>query len=295
MRRSAIYCLLAAVPTSCFSLPLSQKDACAQFSPAVVRIDAGGRSFGSGFIVSPDGYVMTANHVIRNDEDGGRYFSAIFVTLADSTIQPATPVTQETPEAVGDDYAILKIDSPKPLPYLHLGGPADVTPGADATIIGFPFSAISPEGTSVHTKFCLAATFAAIDSIKRTIQGTQTTRQGISQFSQNVKTDIIYFQGPSVKGISGSPVLSRETGNVVGIVSTKLTGITNGLDNIRRQAEKGAGSGGRVIIMGVDPTEFAIETVNVLDSQLANDLGSAVAIDPPKEALRKIQRGKRSP
>lgn len=61
-------------------------------------------ALGSGFIISPDGYIVTNNHVIDNA-------TSIKVTLDDGTELPATLVGAD-PKS---DLAVLKVVSPKPL------------------------------------------------------------------------------------------------------------------------------------------------------------------------------------
>jgi S1-C subfamily serine protease len=50
--------------------PISQREACERFSRAVVRIDAGGHSLGTGFLVSAEGFIFTAGHVITDETTG---------------------------------------------------------------------------------------------------------------------------------------------------------------------------------------------------------------------------------
>ena len=269
---------------------LTQKEACAKFSDAVVRIDGAGQSLGSGFIVSSDGYVLTASHVIR--DESGKPFAAIFVTLSNGQMMPANPVIAPSPESVGQDFVILKIDGQTKLPFLTLGSVEEVVTGGDATIIGFPFSALDRQDEYVKRKFCLAALFAASDIETIPVHETHGPANGISQIvDKNVQVDVIYFQGPSVKGISGSPIISRDTGNVVGIVSTKLSGISPALEQLKEFT--GQPQQGQVGIMGVNPVEAFNQITTVLDLQLANGLGSAVGIDDPKEALKRAQRHKK--
>src|SRR5690242_15200791 len=64
-------------------------------------------ALGSGFIIDPNGYVVTNNHVIDDASD-------IQVTLSDGTTQPAHVVGRDTKT----DVALLKIPTSRPLPYL---------------------------------------------------------------------------------------------------------------------------------------------------------------------------------
>jgi serine protease Do len=84
-------------------------------------------SLGSGFIVHPDGYVVTNHHVV----DRARQ---ITVELLDGRKLPADLISSD-PEA---DLAILKIHSDKPLPYLQLGDSSDLMIGEPAIAVGNP-------------------------------------------------------------------------------------------------------------------------------------------------------------
>lgn len=266
--------------------PLTQQQACAKFSSAIVRIEAGGRSRGTGFIVSSDGFVLTASHVIR--DENGEYFSAITVELPDGHfvfVKPAVPISIES---VGRDFALLKIDGKTKLPFLTLGSVGDVAVGVDATIVGYPFSAITEQGKNVSTKFCLSATVAATSVETVPVSGKSKTPKGIVPINKDVKVNVIYFQGPSVKGISGSPIISRNDGKVVGIVTLKLTGIGQALADTRNQLPA---SGGPDIEFGSVHVGTTIrQLIEVLDEQMANGLGAATGIDDPKDVLTKAQK-----
>jgi serine protease Do len=84
-------------------------------------------SLGSGFIVHPDGYVVTNHHVV----DRARQ---ITVELLDGRKLPADLISSD-PEA---DLAILKIHSDKPLPTLELGDSSDLMIGEPAIAVGNP-------------------------------------------------------------------------------------------------------------------------------------------------------------
>jgi serine protease Do len=104
---------------ACQSQSLSQREACQKFSDAVVSIDAGGESKGSGFLVSPDGLILTANHVVA-DKDG-TYHQAISVHLSTGEDVLASPAMTISAESVGQDFAILKVSAKSKLPFLSLG------------------------------------------------------------------------------------------------------------------------------------------------------------------------------
>jgi Do/DeqQ family serine protease len=82
---------------------------------------------GSGVIISPDGYILTNNHVVEGADD-------IEVTLTDSRQAKATVIGTD-PET---DLAILKIDLDK-LPVIVLGNSDQVAVGDRVLAIGNPF------------------------------------------------------------------------------------------------------------------------------------------------------------
>jgi S1-C subfamily serine protease len=280
--RTALYFGIATVCLPLSAQPISQHNACTQFSDAVVSVNAGG-VVGTGFIVSADGLILTANHVVRGGD--GMYFAAIMVKLSDGSDVLATPVDPLSAENIGQDFALLRIDTKRKLTFLTLGSVSDVALGADATIIGYPFSAISSEGKQISTKFCLSASFTAVGTESIEIDMTNRTPKGPVNSHHAVPVDVIYFQGPSVKGISGSPIISRDTGKVVGIVSTKLTGIGSALERLKVETANGLGGG--ISISGLNPGPVIHEIVTVMDNQLSNGMGSATGIDDPKLALWK--------
>jgi len=267
--------------------PLSQRQACERFTSAVVRIEAGGKSRGTGFLVTQDGFILTAGHVIT-DPESGKFFSAILVSLPSGASELARVVIPMTLDTSGQDYAILKVDGKDKLPFIPLGTNEDIIVGSNATIVGYPFSAITVEDRHVSTKFCLSAIVAASDLVAVPIRGTKRIGQQNVPVKADVKVNVIYFQGPSVKGVSGAPLISLDTGNVIGIVTLKLTGIGNALNEMRNNATAGRSS---IAISGIGDLNAAFSgIIQVLDEQLANGLGAAVGIDDPAYALKKATR-----
>jgi hypothetical protein len=275
-----LVCLIAVFAQSA---PITQREACPKFSSAVVRIDTS-RGSGTGFIVSPDGWILTAAHVVT-DPETGKNDEAISIIFPTGSIKFAIQVLPVDANMVGRDFALLKIEGQN-LPSLDLGDkPDDVSLGSDITIIGFPFSAIAfkSNGPSVKDKFCLLGTVAyaghtQVPVFVNTPKSTTTV---------NVNVDVIYFQGPSVKGLSGSPIISRDTGHVIAILTNKLTGISPGLD----QSRKSFSASGAVFKMnGASVNDTFIGLIDTLDTQLANGLGAGTGIEDAKAAMRHILR-----
>ena len=91
------------------------------------------QSLGSGFIVSPDGYVVTNNHVITAEGQGE--IETITVTTPDGTDYPAKLIGRDA----ASDLAVLKIGAPKPLPFVKFGDSRQARVGDWVIAIGNPF------------------------------------------------------------------------------------------------------------------------------------------------------------
>lgn len=101
-----------------------------QASRAVVAIVTG-TGHGSGFIVSPDGLVLTNAHVVQDAP------STVTVVLADGK-QVLADVVGFAPK--GLDLAALKIRNQKNMPTLRLAAPGSVRVGQSVYAIGTPLS-----------------------------------------------------------------------------------------------------------------------------------------------------------
>jgi serine protease Do len=86
------------------------------------------RSLGSGFVISPDGYIVTNNHVIGN---AGK----ITVSFSDTETYAARVVGRDDKT----DVALLKIQPRRALPTVALGRSADVQVGDWVVAIGNAF------------------------------------------------------------------------------------------------------------------------------------------------------------
>ncbi|WP_316980428.1 DegQ family serine endoprotease [Shumkonia mesophila] len=85
-------------------------------------------ALGSGFIISPDGYIVTNNHVV----DGA---SEVAVTLPDQRQLKAEPVGVD-PKT---DLALLKVKADAPLPYVPWGDSDTAATGDWVMAVGNPF------------------------------------------------------------------------------------------------------------------------------------------------------------
>ncbi|MGA9451497.1 MAG: DegQ family serine endoprotease [Verrucomicrobiia bacterium] len=87
------------------------------------------QSLGSGVIISPDGYVLTANHVVEGADE-------VKVAVGDSDSKKFTAKVVGTDPAT--DVAVLKIDA-KDLPAITLGNSDQLEVGDVVLAIGNPF------------------------------------------------------------------------------------------------------------------------------------------------------------
>jgi serine protease Do len=83
---------------------------------------------GSGFIISPDGTIVTNNHVVQDAK-------SVSVTLDDGTTLPAKIVGTD-PQT---DIAVLRVHADHPLPYLELGDSDKVKVGEWVIAVGNPY------------------------------------------------------------------------------------------------------------------------------------------------------------
>ncbi len=85
-------------------------------------------SLGSGFVISPEGYIVTNNHVVEDVDE-------IDVAFEDGTELEAEVIGRDP----ATDIALIKVSSSASLPYLPLGDSAVMRPGEWVIAIGNPF------------------------------------------------------------------------------------------------------------------------------------------------------------
>jgi serine protease Do len=143
-------------------------------------------SLGSGFIISPDGYIVTNNHVISGGR-AGAVVETITVTMPDRKEYTAKLIGRD----VASDLAVLKIEA-RNLPYVEFGDSTRARVGDWVVAIGNPFGL----GGTV--------TAGIVSALHR------NTGQG-GAYDRYIQTDASINQGNS-----GGPMFDL-SGNVIGI------------------------------------------------------------------------------
>ena len=179
----------------------------AERSPGVVTIfayfgdpssTATAVSQGSGFVISPKGYVLTNSHVITNAGEGSSVRAAqhLFVEFADGDRAEAKVVGWD----LYDDVGLLQLKTNQhPLWPVPLGDSATVAVGEPVAAIG------SPLGSDIGVN---TLTVGVVSAIHRSIDALTVKLYKV--------VDAIQTDAPITHGNSGGPLLDAR-GRVIGI------------------------------------------------------------------------------
>lgn len=137
---------------------------------------------GSGFLIGPDGYILTAQHVIEKAKH-------IEIRLADFQRLSARAIASDSQV----DLAILKIDTVRELPILQLGDSDRIRVGDLAVVFGYPFGRESSMNLGVISR---------------------TGRSYLGSASY----DLIQTDAGGYPGGSGGPLLNSR-GHVIGMIT----------------------------------------------------------------------------
>ena len=110
-------------------LPPGMEQFFRQFDPNAQPDDTPEEASGSGFIVSPDGFILTNNHVVADAD-------RVNVTLFDKRVFPAKVIGRDSTT----DVAVIKIDAGTQLPTLSLGDDMKARVGQWVLAIGNPLT-----------------------------------------------------------------------------------------------------------------------------------------------------------
>lgn len=133
-------------PTSATTQPVSKSNALTTAAlvklaePSVVRIETNA-GIGTGFVIDPDGYIMTNNHVVEGTN--GRPATSIKVTMSDGGVLTARVIGTDP----RSDLALIKVDA-SGLTALKLANLDDIEVGQDVVAIGYALDLQGGEGPS---------------------------------------------------------------------------------------------------------------------------------------------------
>ena len=153
------------------------------------------KSLGSGVIVSPEGYVLTNNHVVDHATE-------ITVTLRDKREMKAQVVGTDP----RTDIAVLKIDGSN-FPYVTLGDSSKVQVGDVALAIGDPFG------------------------VGQTVTAGIVSAMGRGNLGIEEVEDFIQTDAPINPGNSGGALIDDE-GHLIGINTAIISGNSGGNQGI---------------------------------------------------------------
>ena len=154
---------------------------------------------GSGFIVSPDGYILTCNHVVGDPE-------ADYTVILDPKHNYPTKVLAKDPLI---DVAVLKIDE-KNLPYLELADSSEIELGETVVAIGNPLG-----------EFEDTLSAGIVSGLSRKI-----TAYGGLPFKATSLRGLIQTDAAINPGNSGGPLVNME-GKAIGINTAMVMGAQN--------------------------------------------------------------------
>jgi hypothetical protein len=182
---------------------------------------------GSGFVISPDGHVLTNEHVVSNSEiivsDGFRKatidvkVSQIEVCFPPESVaaRGGTGACTHATIAAADpdlDLAVLYVNGSNQ-PYLALGDSDVVASGQPVQALGFPFGRTLNIGRD-----SLDSVIPEITTTTGTISAVRGTASG--------ERRILQIDGNVNAGNSGGPVVNKD-GFVVGVVRARLKDAAN--------------------------------------------------------------------
>ena len=171
-------------------------------SAAVVRIvirDRSGQELGtgSGFVVAPDGKIVTNYHVIH--VSGATQADAKFTDGASYQVQGVVAMDPDT------DLAVLKLHAAREFQSLHLGDSEHIQTGDRVIAIGNPLSGLSPVSTEATVSDGIVS--------------------GIRDWPEH-KMKVFQITAPISPGSSGGALLNTN-GEVIGVTFAQLVGGQN--------------------------------------------------------------------
>jgi len=156
---------------------------------------------GSGFIISPDGFILTSRHVVQDPE-------AEYTVILEPEKKYKAKILAKDPI---NDIAILKINA-KNLPYLELGDSRKIELGETVIAVG-----------NALGEFHDTISSGIISGISRFVSATATNELTLK--SENLR-GLIQTDAAINPGNSGGPLINME-GKVIAINTAAIRGAQN--------------------------------------------------------------------
>jgi len=145
------------------------------------------QSAGSGFLISPDGYIVSNDHVV-----GGA--TQIMIAMPNGDTFEAQLIGSDR----ATDLALLKVDADKALPYLEFDVASEPMVGEWAIALGNPFGLFEASAPSV------------------TVGVVSATGRDLKPQDNRFYLDMIQTDAAINRGNSGGPLLNAE-GRIIGV------------------------------------------------------------------------------
>jgi len=184
-------------------------------------------SKGSGFLVSKDGKIITANHVIEP------ITGDINVILRSGKEYKAKRISNNK----ATDIAVIKI-SGNNFPFLELLNPKNIDVGNDVVFIGYPLKLYFP-----------------------LVSNSIVSAKELIPLNKRVSINMVVINEFVNPGNSGGPVIHVESGKAIGVVNARMKIDTSEIQ--RRKIIFPEGYTSNVLIKGVDPLRLSVDTYNM--------------------------------
>ena len=168
---------------------------------------------GTGFVVGNGNLVVTNAHVVANNLDTeAREKRVVFVGRGKKpSVRNASVVRVDRVH----DLALLRVDGP-PIPALKLGSQAIVREGQSIVFTGFPIGAVL--GLYPVTHRGIVSVISPVAIPQHSIKGA--TAAQLRRLRDPF--DVLQLDATAYPGNSGSPVLDRQSGLVIGVINSVL-------------------------------------------------------------------------
>ena len=155
------------------------------------------RGSGSGFIIDSNGYIATCAHVVKNTEE-------LYIRFTAENQKEKKIIYKGTVIKLNEktDTAIIKIESRRTFPFIALDDREEAEVGEDIVLYGYPLgNNLNDDVLNLNISFD---------------KGSVSS----NQIKDNIKITTLSIAAKH--GHSGSPIISRENGKVIGILKGGL-------------------------------------------------------------------------